>query len=132
MLDPAWIATALGLAGGAALTYALAKIALPRVVGNSRDPLLCLRLALAGTVVAAVPALVLSLVLGGTLGGALGKQLSQQAGLGASGALIGVALGSALVFALVMLAGIGAGILLGQAVLLVRRTRAAASKRAPP
>jgi hypothetical protein len=124
MLDPAWIATAVGLVGGVALAIALVKAALPRIAANASDPLLIVRLAFAGTVVGALPALFLSLVVGGTLGSALGRQLSNQTGLGASGAAFGLALGTALVFALVILAGTAIGVVLGKAVLHLRQRRA--------
>jgi hypothetical protein len=124
MLDPAWIATAVGLVGGVALAIAGAKAALPRIAARSPDPLLVVRLAYAGAVVGALPALFLSLVVGGTLGSALGRQLSNPVGLGASGAAFGLASGTALVFAMVILAGTATGVVLGKAVLHFRRRRA--------
>jgi len=123
-LDSAWIATAVGLVGGVAAAIALAKAVLPRIAAATPDPLLVVRLAFAGTVVAALPAIFLSLVVGATLGSALGRQLSAQAGLGTTGAPFGLAFGSALVFAVVMLAGTASGVALGMTVLYVRRRRA--------
>jgi RsiW-degrading membrane proteinase PrsW (M82 family) len=114
MLSPVWIATALGLAGGFLLAYALGRALLPRWVGKSGHLSLLVRLAFAGTVVALLPALLLSLVVGGTLGGAWGERVFAWLGF-PSGAPIGLALGVALVFALVVLSGAACGVLLGKA-----------------
>jgi hypothetical protein len=122
--DSPWIATAVGLAGGVALAIGVAKALLPRFAATSQDPLLIVRLAFAGTVVAVLPALFLSVVVGGTLGGALGRQLSEHAGLGSSGASFGLGLGTTLVFAFVLVGGIVLGACVGRAVLLVRERRA--------
>jgi hypothetical protein len=102
-----WIATAVGLAGGFALSYAIAKSVLPRMVERDANPERMVRLAFGGTVVALPPALLLSLLLGGTLGAPWGAA--------------GIAGGVALVFALVLLAGTFAGVLLGK---LLRRPEA--------
>jgi hypothetical protein len=123
-LESAWIATAVGLAGGVALAIALVRAVLPRIAAASPDPLLMVRLAFAGTVVAALPALVLSLVVGATLGGALGRQLSALAGLGATAVPVGQAFGTALVFAVVLLTGTASGVALGKALFYRRQRRA--------
>jgi hypothetical protein len=123
-LESAWIATAVGLAGGVALAIALVRAVLPRIAAASPDPLLMVRLAFAGTVVAALPALVLSLVVGATLGGALGRQLSAQAGLRATAVPVGQAFGTALVFAVVLLTGTASGVALGKALFYRRQRRA--------
>jgi hypothetical protein len=88
-----WIATALGLAGGAALTWSIGAAALTPLMQRSSAPDRVVRLAFAGGLVMALPAVVLSIVLGLTLGGAIGV---------------------AVVFALIMLAGLFAGALLGR------------------
>jgi len=123
MLSPAWIATLLGLAGGLALAYTLGKAILPRLVARSQHMSLLVRMAFAGTVVAALPALFLSIVVGGTLGGSWGAHAFGRLGLPASGAPIGLALGIALVFALVVVGGAAIGVLLGKAVVIYRRWR---------
>jgi hypothetical protein len=117
----AWISSAVGLIAGIAFMYLGAKAAVPRMIVGARDPRLLLRLALAGTLIALLPALFLSLVVGATLGGAWGRQLLAPYGLAASGAPLGLALGIALVFAGVVLAGTAAGIVLGRALLHLRR-----------
>ncbi|KPK04292.1 MAG: hypothetical protein AMJ64_14015 [Betaproteobacteria bacterium SG8_39] len=121
MAGSIWIASALGLLGGVALAYAVAKPGVPRMIAGAKDGLLLARLALAGTLIALLPALFLSLVAGATLGGAWGRQIFAPYGLAASGAPIGLALGIALVFAGVVLSGTAAGILLGKTVLHYRR-----------
>jgi hypothetical protein len=102
-----WIANAVNLAGGFALSYAIAKSVLPRMVERSRHSERMVRLAFAGSVVALLPALLLSLLLGATLGAAWGAA--------------GIAAGIAVVFALVLLAGTFAGVLLAR---LFRRPEA--------
>jgi len=115
-----WIATVLGLVGGALLAYVLGKIALPRMVTRSQDMSLMVRLAFAGTVVAFLPAFFLSFVVGGTLGGAWGERIFSQFGLLSSGVSFGLALGIALVFAVVLLGGAVVGVLLAKVVLRYR------------
>lgn len=88
-----WIAAALGLAGGLALTWWIAGAALPRLLERSRNPRRLMKLAFGGTVVALLPALLLSIVVGATLGGAIGV---------------------ALVFAAVLLVGLFAGVALAR------------------
>lgn len=119
----AWIATALGVAGGLALSYALGRAVLPALLANSRDKLLMGRLAIAGIAVALLPALFLSLVVGGTLGSAWGEHTFRQLGLPSSGMAFGLASGIALVFALVLLGGAGIGLLFGKAWLSYRQWR---------
>jgi hypothetical protein len=121
MSGASWIAGAVGLVGGVALAYAVAKPAVPRMIAGAKDRLLLARLGLAGTLIALLPALFLSLVVGATLGGAWGRQILAPYGLAASGAPIGLALGVALVFAGVVLGGTAAGIVLGKVVLRYRR-----------
>lgn len=121
MVSPIWIATALGLAGGLVLAYALGKAVLPRWVEKSEHISLLVRMAFAGTVVALLPALLLSLVVGGTLGGAWGERAFAQLGF-SSGAPIGLALGVAVVFALVLVAGAAAGVLLAKALVRYRQS----------
>ena len=84
MLSPVWIATALGLAGGFLLAYALGRAVLPRWIAKSEHMLLLLRLAFAGTVVALLPALPLSLVVGATLGRDWGERVFAQLGFPSS------------------------------------------------
>ena len=122
MPSPAWIAAALGLAGGLLLAYAVGSTILPRWVEKSDDMPLLVRLAFAGTVVALLPALLLSLVAGAALGGAWGERFFVPLGF-PSGAPIGLALGVAVVFALVVLAGAASGLLLGKALLRRRQLR---------
>jgi hypothetical protein len=124
MLNPIWMATALGLVGGVVLAYAVGKAVLPRAVARSADMLLFVRLAFAGTVVALLPALFLSLVVGGTLGGAWGERVFDRLGIPLSGAPAGLALGVALVFALVVLGGGASGFCLGKAVICLRQRQA--------
>lgn len=124
MTGSTWIASALGIAAGVAVCYAALKTLLPHFIRQSKDALLLVRLALAGTIVALLPALALSLVVGATLGGVWGRQVFEPYGLAASGVPIGVALGTALVLAVVVLAGAAAGIGLGKALLYVRQRRA--------
>lgn len=123
MLSPIWIATALGLAGGVVLAYVLGKAVVLRAIAKAEDMRLFVRLAFAGTVVALLPALLLSIVIGGTLGGAWGEHVFGRLGVPLSGVPVGLALGIALVFALVVLAGSGAGILLGKAVVYYRERK---------
>lgn len=123
MASPVWIATILGLAGGLALTYALGKAILPRMVARSAHASLLVRLAFAGTVIAVLPALFLSLVVGGTLGGAWGRHTFAQLGFPLSGVPIGLAFGVATVFALVMIAGAVSGVALGKAVVWYRHSQ---------
>jgi hypothetical protein len=99
-----WIATALGLVGGAALALEVGRHVLPRMVAGS--PFI-VRLAIGGVVAALLPALLLSLVLGATLGGAWGPA--------------GLALGIAVVFAVVLVSGAAAGVLLAKLVLRYRQ-----------
>ena len=96
MID--WLAIAIGLAGGAWLSFAVAQKTLPLLVGRSAKPQLAIKLGFGGAVVAALPALLLSIALGATLGLPLGVP--------------GMAAGVALVFAAVLLAGIFAGVLI--------------------
>lgn len=121
MTGSAWIASALGIVAGVAICYAALKRLLPHFVRRSKDALLLVRLALAGTLAALLPALFLSLVVGATLGGAWGRQIFQPYGLAASGVPLGVALGTTAVFAAVVLLGTAAGIVLGSALLHLRR-----------
>ena len=100
-----WITSALGLAAA----YWLARAFLPILVYRSPDRLLAVRLALGGTIVAAVPAILLALAPGAALGGAWG---------GAAG----LALGVALVFAAVLFAGAAAGVLLARLLAAYRRS----------
>jgi len=127
VINPIWIATLVGLAGGVALAYRLGKLLLPRAIAKTKHVTLSIRLAIAGTIVALVPAFLLSLVVGGTLGGAWGEQALGRLGFPASGAPIGLALGIAAVFALVLiggaLLGILIGVLLSRAVVLYRQLR---------
>ena len=123
IINPIWIATLIGLAGGVALAYQLGKTLLPRAISQTRHVTLAIRLALAGTVVALLPAFLLSLVIGGTLGGAWGESALGQLGFHASGAPIGLALGIAIVFALVVIAGAMLGILLAKALIAYRQWR---------
>jgi hypothetical protein len=124
MLDPIWIATALGLGGGVVLAYAIGNAVLPRAVAKSEDMLLFVRLAFAGTVAALLPALFLSIVIGGTLGGAWGERVFGRLGIPLSGVPAGLALGIALVFALVVLGGGASGFFLGKAVVCYRQRQA--------
>ncbi|MDX1375799.1 MAG: hypothetical protein R3357_09575 [Burkholderiales bacterium] len=117
MAGASWVASAVGLVGGVALMIAVARAAVPRMIMGTKDRIVLVRLALAGTLVALLPALALSLVVGATLGGAWGRQVLAPFGLAASGAPLGLALGVALVFAGVVLAGTVVGILLGKALL---------------
>jgi hypothetical protein len=121
--SPIWIATALGLAGGLALSYALGSAVLPGIVAKVEDSLLFVRLAFAGTVVALLPAIVLSLVVGGTFGGAWGEYVFGRLGFPSSGAPFGLAIGVMLVFAVVLLSGGGAAIFLGKALIRYRQWR---------
>jgi len=121
MTGSAWIASALGIVAGVAICYAALKGLLPHFIRRSKDALLLVRLALAGTLAALLPALFLSLVVGATLGGAWGRQIFQPYGLAASGEPLGVALGTTVVFAAVVLLGTAAGIGLGRALLHLRR-----------
>ncbi len=123
MLNPIWIATMLGLAGGVALSYVGGRLLLQRLVGGSTDVLPIARLALAGGVVALVPALLLSFVVGGTLGGAWGQYLFEHFGLPMSGVPAGLALGIALVFAGVLLGGAAGGALIGRWLARYRRAQ---------
>jgi hypothetical protein len=123
MISPIWIATALGLAGGLAIAYALGSVALPRVIAKADDALLFVRLAFAGTVVALLPAIVLSLVVGGTLGGAWGEYFFGRLGFASSGAPFGLAVGVALVFAAVLLCGAACAIVLAKALVRYRKWR---------
>ena len=120
MTASAWIASALGIVAGAAVGYAALKMFLPHFIRQSKDALLLVRLALAGTLVALLPALLLSLVVGATLGGAWGRQIFQPYGLAASGVPLGVALGTMVVFAAVVLVGTATGIVLGKVLLHLR------------
>jgi hypothetical protein len=95
-----WLAIAIGLAGGAWLSFSVARRTLPALVGRSAKPQLAIKLGLGGAVVAALPALLLSIVLGATLGLPWG--------------LPGMAAGVALVFAAMLLAGIFAGVLIAR------------------
>lgn len=125
MLNPVWIATALGLLGGLVLTYALGKAIVPRLVAKSRHMPILVHLAFAGTVIALLPALFLSLVVGGTLGGGWGEYAFDQFGFHASGTHIGLALGIAVVFALVVVGGAAIAVFSGKALICYRdwRTR---------
>jgi|GEM_PF-2927192 len=124
MAGAIWVASALGLVGGVAISYAAGKAALPRILAGSADMRLMVRLALAGTLVALLPALLLALVIGATLGAAWARQIFEPYGLAAWGAPMLVALGVALVFAGVLLSGTAAGIALGKALLHYRQRRA--------
>jgi len=123
VINPIWIATLIGLAGGVMLAYQLAKTILPRAIAATKHVALAVRLAIAGTVVALFPAFLLSLVVGGTLGGAWGERAFSQIGFPASGAPIGLALGIAIVFALVLVAGALLGIFLARALVAYRQWR---------
>jgi MFS family permease len=129
MISPIWIATALGLAGGVALAYALGSAVMPGVVAKADDALLFARLAFAGTVVAFLPAIILSLVVGGTLGGAWGEYVFGRLGFASSGAPFGLAVGVALVFAAVLLSGAAGAILLTKGLLRYRKWRARTTGR---
>jgi len=115
MLNPVWIATALGLLGGLVLTYALGKAIIPRLVAKSRLMPVLVQLACAGAVIALLPALFLSLVVGGTLGGAWGEYAFSQFGFRTSGTAVGLALGIAMVFALVVIGGAAIAVFSGKA-----------------
>lgn len=123
MLSPVWIATALGLLGGLALTYVLGKAIVPRLAAKSRHTPILIQLAVAGTVIALLPALFLSLVVGGTLGGAWGEHAFDQFGFRASGTPFGLALGIAVVFALVVVVGAAIAVFSGKALIYYRDRR---------
>ena len=95
-----WLAIAVGLAGGLAVSIYAAKALLPPLVERSKKPDLVVKLSLGGTVIAAIPALLLSIVVGATLGSAFGA--------------FGIVLGVAAVFAAILLAGTFAGVLLAR------------------
>ena len=92
-----WLAIAIGLAGGAYLSFSVGKSALAPLVSRSRKPGLAIKLGFGGAAVAALPAVLLSIVVGATLGAPWGP--------------LGMVAGVALVFALVLLAGFFAGVL---------------------
>lgn len=93
----AWIASALGIAGGLALATALVRLIFGRYLYT--------RMVVGGLAVALIPGLLLAVAAGAPLGGALGRQAFRELGLPASGELFGVASGVAVILALVILAG---------------------------
>jgi len=121
MTGAIWIAAALGLTGGIVVSWGAGRLILPRLLAGSLAPLLAVRLAFAGAVIALVPAILLSIVVGGTLGSAWGAQLFRLIGVPASGFITGHAVGMSVVFALVLLGGAVSGILLARAVVWYRR-----------